>query len=614
MYIVTIRNQDGTEVNIHDERERLASGKIVQSINAIDSFTFSLYPSNAGFNMLQDYQTLVTVYNTVKQRYEFRGRVLCTTTSMDDNGLITRDATCESDFGFLCDSQQAYIAEKNWAVRGLLIHIIAAHNGQVEAYKRFELGEVTVTDPNNNLYVGIQRQNTWTTLKEKLIDVLGGEIRFRVKDGIRYLDYLTAIGEEKDTPIELSMNMKAITREKDPSAYITRLIPLGEKLGDDTEERLEITSINGGKNYIDDAEAIEAYGIHVGYVEWDDVTTKTQLLAKGKAWLAENNKVQVKYSITALDLSLLGLVLDDFQVHNFYPIRNSLLGIDDTARVIKKTIDICDDTKSSIEVGDNFKTLSELRNEEASKLQSSVTSIKGGVASTNKTVTTIVGSVDLINRYNGAESVISVQDASEYTDKDQIYYHMQEERYYGYNTGTSQWEEVPEPKAGVSSVAKIQQVVDEQGASIGLLVENGEVKGSIVVEAINGQSAAQIKADHIHFEGESLDIRVKSSYIEGQLNADQINATGLKLKMPGSAVDGWYLELVEVPLSANADDTEQQYALYSPKMQAQEGSDHATYQVYLTPKGVYLTGQHDDGVVSGAVYYRHKTWYQLLGG
>lgn len=363
MYIVKISN-NGIETPIHNEREKLNSGKVVKGINTIDSFTFSMLPSNAGFDLVNEFTTFASVYNTNRKRYEFIGRVLRPETSMSQNGLIEKDITCESVFGYLCDSQQPYVSTQNWTVRGLLQHLINNHNSQVESYKHFVIGEVTVTDPNDNLYLGIQRENTWNAIKKNLIDKLGGELRYRVENGVLYIDYLEKLGETRSTAIEMSVNMKSITREKDPTDYVTRLIPLGAKLSNNTEERLDITSVNDGKNYIDDETAIEVYGIHVGYVTFDDVTLASNLLSKARAWMAENNRVQIKYKVTALDLSLIGKSIDDFDVGDYHPIKNPLLGIDDTARIVKKTIDVCEEVKSSFEMGDNLKTLNDIRIEQ----------------------------------------------------------------------------------------------------------------------------------------------------------------------------------------------------------------------------------------------------------
>lgn len=419
MYIVSIQN--GTRsTEIHNEYHKLLSGSVVKGINAIDSFTFSVLPDNPAFGFLRDFTTLVSVYNLSARRYEFYGRVLYTSPQMSDKGLITQEAVCESYLGFLCDSMQEYVEEQNWTVRGLLSHIIDCHNSQLEEYKHFQLGQIGVTDPNDNLYVGIQRENTWETIKKKLIDVLGGEIRFRVDAGVLYLDYVEQLGGVSSTEIALSKNMKAIVKEKNPSAFITRLIPLGAKIGEDTEERVTIDSVNDGKNYIDDAEAIAEYGLHVGYVEFDDVTEPANLLPKAEKWLKDNNKVSIKYSITALDLSLIGLDVDDFDVCNSYPLKNSLLGIDDVARINKKTIDVCDDTKTSIEIGESFKSLSELQREQMvsiNTLNKDVYEIIRNYVTNQKLTSEITKTVSLIEQ---TEERIALSIAKDYATLDEV--------------------------------------------------------------------------------------------------------------------------------------------------------------------------------------------------
>ena len=371
MYIVEITNSE-TVTTIHGLKTKLSSGKIVKGINAIDSFTFTMLPDNPGFSLINEFTTHVTAWNTNKERFDFNGRVLYAETTMDESGKITKTVTCESIAGYLCDSVQTYVDTQNWTVAGLLQHLIDCHNSQVEEYKQFKVGNITQTETNDNIYIGIQRDNTWDAIKAKLIDQIGGEIQIRVEDDGIYIDYLERIGEVKTTEIALSKNMKSITREQDPTSYVTRLIPLGCKLtdenGEETEQRLDITSVNDGKNYIDDANAVALYGVHAKVVEWDDITNPTYLLLRGRQWMNDNNRVNVKYTVTALDLSLLGLVVDDFGIGNTHPVKNGLIGVDDTARIIKVSIDVCEEVKSSFEVGDNIKSLSDIQRDQADAL------------------------------------------------------------------------------------------------------------------------------------------------------------------------------------------------------------------------------------------------------
>ena len=375
MYLVTLINNN-EETQIHGVWQKLRSGNVVKGINVIDSFSFSLLPSSAGFEKINDMKTLVRVYNTNKQRDEFFGRVLYSASTMEESGLIYKNVVCESYLGFLCDSQQAYVDTTNWTVKGLLQHIINKHNAQVESYKQFTLGNVTMT-PNENVYIGIQRDNSWKVIEDKLLNKVGGEISFRVSNGVNYIDYVEKRGSTLSTEIKVSKNMKSITREDNPMNYVSRLIPLGAKIkitdqdgnNVDTEERVGISSVNNGLDYIESAEAKALYGIRYATVIFDDVNTASNLLSKAQTYLATNNKVQIKYTINALDLSLLGLDIDDFEVCNFHPIKNHLLGIDDTARIIKKNIDVCREVGSSVEFGENYKTLSSLNKENSNSIK-----------------------------------------------------------------------------------------------------------------------------------------------------------------------------------------------------------------------------------------------------
>lgn len=357
---------------IHDnDYSAISSGSIVEGINAIDSFTFSLNAN--GLLGVNDYKTEVEIYDKVRNTYKFFGRVLYSSAEMSDNGTLKGDVICESCLGFLCDSEQENEAARTWNASELFEYLVNKHNAQVEPRKRFTIGDVNV---QGSAVCEIPRKNTWETIKETLIGNFGGEIRYRYERRSTgqyiYIDYLTEIGETSTTAIEVSQNMKSVSRERDPSEIVTRLIPLGAKIND-TEERLDIRSVNGGKNYIDDVQAQNAYGIRVKSVEFDDITVPENLLIKGQEYLAEKNKIRVKYTVTALDLSLLGYKVDDFAVCNYYPIKNHLLGIDDTARIIKKTTDVCDETKSSFEIGEKFETMSDIQVEWSKWKKESVT-------------------------------------------------------------------------------------------------------------------------------------------------------------------------------------------------------------------------------------------------
>lgn len=375
MYVVDLK-LNNQEHPIHNDKIKLTSGTVKQGINSIDSFSFTILPNNMGFHSIRDFKTLISVYNEKRKKYEFQGRVLYSSNSMDSNGNISKSVVCESFLGYLQDSRQEYVYEQNWTPEELLTKLLGVHNSQTEEEKHFKVGNVEITE---NIYIGIQRESTWECINKKIIEKVGGEIQLRVEDDGMYIDILKERGSIRTTTIELSKNMISITRDSDPSSYITRMIPLGAKIkdeeGNDTEERVNITSVNDNKSYIDDVKAIENFGLHIEYVYWDDVHEPDILKTKATNYLIENNKILQKYKIDTLDLELIGLDIDSIDVCNYYPVKNKLLGIDEILRVITKTIDIVNETSTSIEIGDNFKTLSDLEIEKNNQLNEVVNTI-----------------------------------------------------------------------------------------------------------------------------------------------------------------------------------------------------------------------------------------------
>ncbi len=368
MYLVKLIN-GVSETFIHGNIEKITNGKIKEEINAIPSFSFSIYPNNAGYQLLTPFYTKVEVYDEKHRHIAFDGRVLVVEPSMDSSGLILKRVTCEGKLAYLNDTVQEYCAPKNWTTKGLLQQILKVHNARVDVSKVINLGNVQVVDANDNIYVGIQYDSSWKTLVEKLVKKSGGELQFRNVNGSLYLDYLKQTGEEKNTAIVLAKNMQSITQKIDSSSLITRLYPYGAKIKakdesgneKETEERFSISSVNGGKPYVEDAEYLSRYGVVETTQFWDDVNSLEILKSKGVAWLKENNRITVSYEIDAFDLSLIDVDSDELTVGNIYPVRNELLDIDEKLRVISRTIDVIEPHKTTLEFGSKKQTLTNMQ-------------------------------------------------------------------------------------------------------------------------------------------------------------------------------------------------------------------------------------------------------------
>ena len=368
MYFVTIKNGD-TERLIHRTVDfndpKLTTGVMRQGINRIKTFKFEILPNHPYYDEFHSFTTLIEVYNQVSNHLDFVGRVLSATEIMNREGLIIKRILCESEMAYLTDSHQRF-HEFRGSVRELLEHMLMVHNRQVEENKKFLVGDVEF---NDNLYRFVGYENTFDEIIENITSRIGGELRVRVVNSVRYLDLVEKIGAERDTEIRLSKNLISITKQQDPTAIITRLLPLGARLddGDDDEvsavttARVTIETVNNGRDYIDDTEGIAEFGIIEGTHIWDDVTLPINLLSRALNYLHENNRIKTQYTVSALDLASIGLDMDTFEVGNSYQLINQIMNVDTRLRVVQKTIDIMEPQRSELEIGDKFQTIQEFQ-------------------------------------------------------------------------------------------------------------------------------------------------------------------------------------------------------------------------------------------------------------
>lgn len=383
MYAITIRN-GGASTVIHEPGSsdvKVESAQISREVNMIDSLTFTIYPGNPGYDALNPFSTLVEVANMRTGKVVFDGRVIQPVPSMDSDGMVMKAVTCESVMGYLCDSLQMREDEQHYpdqgqtsGLRTFIGALLDRHNSVVEDEKKIYPGTITLQtfETSGGVTKAIDLASTWDNLSSKLLDSFGGEMRVRrASDGKLYLDYAESLGTTRSTTIAVAWNMTEAESTPDFDSVITRLYPFGAKIKEvqtdpdtgeqsevETENRITIESVNSGLPYIDDAVAIERYGIIEGYNEWDDVTQPANLLQKAQTWLGQNNALPVSHSISALDLSLLGLDPDSFELFDKYPCRNELTGLGETLEIVKLTLDISSPEESSFEMGDSYARLS----------------------------------------------------------------------------------------------------------------------------------------------------------------------------------------------------------------------------------------------------------------
>ena len=142
---------------------------------------------------------------------------------------------------FLFDSIQPQAKHQDQTPIQFFTSLLNQHNAQVEEKKRFQVGVVTVTDPNDSIYRFTNREDTLTCLREKLCESLSGYLRVRKVDGVRYLDLvkLQDYGATCEQPIEFGENLLDYACNTSGVELVTAIIPLGARLDESPIEGLD---------------------------------------------------------------------------------------------------------------------------------------------------------------------------------------------------------------------------------------------------------------------------------------------------------------------------------------------------------------------------------------
>lgn len=356
-------------LKIYDSRidkYKIFDAKLSLELNKTGSFTFTVYPDHPNFNALIQMSSIITVYQD--DYLIFRGRILDA-----ENGFYNEKfITCEGELAFLIDSQiRPYgSTETPWTgtPAEYLEKILTEHNSQVEEWKKFKLGTVTVTDGDtSNTANQIQRSDSeyktsWDLINEKLIDSLGGYLWVRHEADGNYIDYLEDFDVLSNQKIEFGKNLLDIVKNSKGADLATAIIPLGAK-PEDSETRLTIESVNDGKDYLVDEESKALYGWICKTVVFEDVTVAENLKAKGQTYLASAVGLPTSIELTAADLS--GITdVNPFRLGRYIVVKSKPHGLDtfdsDLEFLIEKlSIDVLNPANNTLTVGTTYKTFTE---------------------------------------------------------------------------------------------------------------------------------------------------------------------------------------------------------------------------------------------------------------
>jgi len=270
---------------------------------------------------------------------------------------------------FLDDAAYQAAAENGNVLRFFLEWVLAEHNSQVGPTQRIQLGDVTVTDPNNYIHrASSEYLTSMEVLRQKVTDTLSGYLL------VDYSGDATVIHFYKDLPltntqvVEFGENLLDLASILDAADVYTAILPVGaDGLTIETQSDGELTPGYVKEGRIIYSKATEELygGIRITRkVVWDDVTLADNLQTKALTKLStEGVMLSRTIQVKAVDLSGETGVLPDvsrFVVGRYVELRSTPHGFRAAYPLTELNPDILNPGNTNITMGATIRSASDI--------------------------------------------------------------------------------------------------------------------------------------------------------------------------------------------------------------------------------------------------------------
>ncbi|MCQ2076378.1 MAG: NlpC/P60 family protein [Bacteroidaceae bacterium] len=368
---------------IYDPRANahVQSATLNLKVNAIEDLTITVNKESVLYNHGEPFKTHVNVYNLGNSNeLVFRGRLIKVSRKMTSGGEFIQELTFESVIGYLLDT----IAfpgideyDKALTIKEFLSAITAFHNTGKGAENKAErisyadnldaIDNSLETDEGGKHKYEFNYKNCWDTIKEQLIDRLGGYFNIQVRavpDEKRYAIVMAySKMKEADHPnseIKIGVNMQSASVAVDPTKIVTRLIPLGATVDDKSETKKRVVLWNFKENnsfekgVIKSEELEKTFGVIYGTQTWEQVKDPNELRRLGQEWLAKQIIAVNNWDIETFETD----VVTYYPGHR-YQFVNDELAVSQLLRVVEKKVDITSPNNITLKIEDTQSNLTE---------------------------------------------------------------------------------------------------------------------------------------------------------------------------------------------------------------------------------------------------------------
>lgn len=294
--------------------------------NKLASLEFTIYPNNPEYDLIAEHTSVFNIYRDgtlmIRLRPVYKKRTFAGGTSWRCEDLAARldDILHRPDYF-------------EGTVENYITRLVGQYNARVGSANAIHLGRILHKPNEEDVFINDDYEGFWEALNSHIVDVYGGYMIPRHTANGLYIDYLS----DDDLPvgtqtIRFGENMADMFLETESDEMYSVLIPLGADKdvenpqdGQANQRPMDISSVNGGNDYINNAAAVQKYGIREKTQRWQAIDNATELKTKGTEYLTEHAaKLKDTITLTAIDLHNLDLNVAALQWMTRIPIESDI--------------------------------------------------------------------------------------------------------------------------------------------------------------------------------------------------------------------------------------------------------------------------------------------------
>lgn len=356
--------------------------QLTVELNKAGSLAFVMPPDNVMYDSINKLSSIITVKQDDNEL--FRGRVL-----NDEKDFYNQKKNyCEGELAFLIDSIQRPYTYTG-TVANLFKKFISNHNSRVEDTKKFTVGTISVTNSDKEITVkGEDYCTTMDAITDKLLEVYGGYLVTRGSGSTRYIDWVETSGDNSSQSIEFGYNLLDVTEYISGEDLFTVLVPTGKRQTNDNGDftgYVNISSVNNGKDYIENATAVSLFGRIETSESWSEVEDPSELKTLGEAYLSKCIELAVTLTVKAIDLNLLDVNYERIRLGDWVRVVSPPHNLDKWFQCTKIVYDLIDPEKTEYVFGIEYTSFTDKQVNGEKAINSSVSSMKAVAAKTAST-------------------------------------------------------------------------------------------------------------------------------------------------------------------------------------------------------------------------------------